>query len=467
MADVEEATAKELRRAGGRPRWDIAHIIAAVTRRQRRRAAIGGVVAIATLAGVVVTGVELFGKDSGDGTATPAPGESLSPAAAKLEAHVARLPYVPADALFTDARNGYALVVSCGDRSAPETCAAQLAATADGGVTWQRRPLPAGAASGVAIVRARLLSVGAGRLVIDQPGQYQEDHAGEAESPAPSPTAPPKWIPGQRWFSPDGGRTWTPRARRAVGTVSAVAPGAPLVFPAPDIPNGVDPGSPQAAALFDTRAQVLRANGTTAVLAGGPHGEAYTDVGVATAADGSMWVPSYIYGQNGGLTARLQVTRDGGRSFQAVRLPTIASPPSVFTGDGRHVYLLEYDGQGGARLRASANAGGTWRDVKLPAPPQGTYGAVTKSTIGIVTSSAAGPGPTVAATADGSLIVTNGGTLYQLPPGAAAMRKVTGAPGMFGLIPAGKAIIGFGRVQGVPHFYVSLDGLRWRTMAIS
>ena len=466
MADVEEATAKELRRAGGRPRWDITHIVGAVTRRQRRRAAIGGVIALATLAGIVVTGVELFGKD-GDKTAVPAPGESLSPAAAALETQIARLPYVPADALFTDARNGYVLVVSCGDRSHPETCATQLAATADGGVTWQRRPLPAGAANGLAIVRARLLSVGAGRLVIDQPGQYAQDEAGDAESPAPSPTAPPQWIPGQRWFSPDEGRTWTPRARRPVGTVAAVAPGAPLVFPAPDIPSGVDPASPKSAALFNTRAQVLRANGTTALLADGPQGEAYTDVSVATAADGSMWVPSYTYGQNGGLTARLQVTRDGGRSFEPVRLPAVSSPPSVFTGDGRHVYLLEYDGKGGARLRASANAGDTWRDVKLPAPQKTTFGAVTKSTIGIVTSSAAGPGPTVAATADGSLIVTNGGALYRLPPGATTMRKVTGAPGMFGLIPAGRAIVGFGRTQGVPHFYVSFDGLHWRTIAIS
>ncbi|GAA1818048.1 hypothetical protein GCM10009682_43530 [Luedemannella flava] len=464
MADVEEATAKELRRAGGRPRWDLARVLAAVTRRQRRRSAIGGVLALAALAGVTVVGVELFGGDADEHTAEPAPTATLAPAEAELEAQVARLSYVPADAVFADARRGYALVVSCADRDEPETCTTQLAATVDGGATWQRRPLPAGAAAGLSIVRTRLLAVGPNGLLIDQPGQYEETETG---APAPSPTAPPKWIAGQRWFSPDGGRTWAPRARRATGTVTGFAPGYPLFFPSPDVPNGLDPASPRVAALFNTPAQVVRADGSTAVLARGPRGEGYTDVSVATAADGSVWVPSYVYGANGGLTVRLQVTRDRGRTFQGVRVPTMSSPPSVFTADGRNVYLLEYDGQGGARLRASANAGRTWRDVKLPAPPKSQRGPVTTGTIGIVSSGAAGPGPTVAPAADGALLVTHGSTLYRLAPGAAAMRKVADAPVMFSLMPAGRAMVGFGTKGGAAGFFTSPDGVTWRTAALS
>ena len=466
MSDVEERAAKELRRAGGRPRWDVTGLLPLVLRRQRRRAAVGAAVAVTALAGVGVVGLELFGPGAGHRAATPTPTASLTPAEAKLDAQVAALRYIPADAVFPDPRHGYALVVSCADRGKPDTCATQLAASANGGATWLRRPLPASAVQGLSVVGTRLYAVGATGLVIDQPGRYAGQPGGDANSPAPSPTAPPAWIAGQRWFSPDEGRTWSARPRTAAGVVVGVAPGTRLYFPPPDMPTGLDPASSEAAGLYDTPAQVLRADGTTGMLAGGPKGDGYTGVSVARSVDGSIWVPGYRYGDNDALTATLQVSRDGGRTFRKVTVPRIVDPPSVVTADGRNVFLVEYDGDGGARLQRSADGGRTWREIKVPAAAPVVRGPNTSSTISIFTSGTSGPGATVAPLPDGSLLVSNRTGLYRLAPGGTALRPVPKTPAIFGLIPAGDATLAFGTTGGEPHFLVTTDGTTWRPVSI-
>jgi hypothetical protein len=466
VPDVEEQTARELRRSGGRPRWDVVRVLGGVVRRQRRRAAIGGVLAVTALAGVAVAGVELLGSGAGDRTASPTPTVSLSPAEARLDALMGNLPYVPADAVFPDARHGYALVLSCVDRGAPQTCAPQLAATADGGATWVRRPLPAGAVAGKSIVSARLLALGPTSILVDDPGRYAEDeHAGDA-SAKPSPTAPPAWISGHRWFSPDGGRTWAARARRAVGTLPQIPLGSPVFFPPPEMPGGLDPSSEQAAKLFNTATQVLRPDGTAAVLTGGPAGDAYTDVTVTTAADGSVWIPGYRYDENDAIVARLLVSRDAGRSFNTLTLPKVTAPPSVYTADGRHVFLLEHDEKGVARLRRSIDGGVTWREVKVPAAGKGARGANTQHTIDIFTRSA-GSGVSVAPTPDGGLLLTTRTALYRLAPGGTALTRAKGgAPVVFGLIPAGNVVLALGQNGGTPRFFVTIDGKTWKPFAL-
>ncbi|MFC7481621.1 hypothetical protein ACFQX7_18430 [Luedemannella flava] len=47
------------------------------------------------------------------------------------------------------------------------------------------------------------------------------------------------------------------------------------------------------------------------------------------------------------------------------------------------------------------------------------------------------------------------------------MRKVADAPVMFSLMPAGRAMVGFGTKGGAAGFFTSPDGVTWRTAALS
>src|SRR6185436_5486143 len=119
-----------------------------------------------------VVGVRLYQAQSGGSSnAGPAStGPALSPAEAKVDQLVQKMPYAPGSAFFTDLQHGYATVLRCTRFSDPDTCTEELALTTDGGAHWVRQKLPTDVGQGLAVAGARLYPVGDGAIVLDVPG---------------------------------------------------------------------------------------------------------------------------------------------------------------------------------------------------------------------------------------------------------------------------------------------------------
>jgi hypothetical protein len=433
----------------------------------KRTSGAGIVIVVACVVSAAVVGVRLYQAQTAKTTAADpaATGPALSPAEAKIDQLVQKMAYAPGSAFFTDSTRGYATVLHCTDLSNPDTCTEELALTRDGGAHWARQKLPAEVGQGLAVAGARLYPVGVGAIVLDVPGSLPPEAVPDTEA---SPSATPdlsQWKPGQRWYTADGGRTWQRRVRTPSQSIAEVPPGARLILPLPDpVPTVGGPST------FATRAQVLMPDGSARLLTGGPSGQGFTDAPVTVAPDGRIWVPGFAMNpKTKAVAVRLLTSTDRGRSFAAVAMPKITAPPTVVTGDGRAVHLVEYDGQGAMRIQRTTNGGTSWQELKPPPPLKVQRGVHTQAMIDLVASGAAGPGGlTTAPLRDGSLLLSNGSSLFRLAPGAKAFAKLTGVPTVFGLIPAGPVTLAFGLTKaGTPTFYSTTDGRRWVPFALT
>jgi hypothetical protein len=428
---------------------------------------VGVLIVIACVVAAAVVGVRLYqARSSSSPTADPAAGgPALSPAEAKLDQLVQKLAYAPGTAFFTDITHGYATVLHCVQFSDPQTCTEELALTTDRGAHWTRQKLPAEVGKGLAVAGARLYPIGDGAIVLDVPGTLPPEALSNVEA---SPSATPdlsQWKPGQRWYSADGGRTWQPRARVPAESIAEIPPGGRLILPLPD-PVPTVGGPP----TFATRAQVLMPDGRVRLLTGGPSGQGFTDAPVTVAPDGRIWVPGFaVNPDTKAVAVRLLTSADRGRTFTRVAMPKITAPPMVVTGDGRTVHLVEFDGQGVMRIQRTTNGGGSWQELKPPPALKVQRGEHTQAMIDLVASGTAGPGGlTVAPVGDGSLLLSNGSSLFRLAPGARTFAKVAGAPTVFGLMPAGPVTLAFGLTRaGTPTFYATADGKRWVPFALT
>jgi hypothetical protein len=244
-----------------------------------------------------------------------------------------------------------------------------------------------------------------------------------------------------------------------VQSIAEIPLGGRLILPVPD-PVPTVGGAP----AFATRAQVLMPDGSVRLLAGGPSGQGFTDAPVTVAPDGRVWVPGFAMDpKTKAVAVRLLTSTDRGHSFAPVSMPKITAPPTVVTGDGRVVHLVEFDGEGAMRIQRTTNGGTSWQEMKPPAALKVQRGEHTQAMIDLVASGAAGPGGlTTAPMRDGSLLLSNGASLFRLAPGATTFTKVAGVPTVFGLMPAGPVTLAFGLTKaGAPTFYTTTDGKRW------
>jgi hypothetical protein len=433
----------------------------------KRTSGAGVLIVVACIVAAAVVGVRLYQARSGSSkSAEPAStGPVLSPAEAKVDQLVQKMAYAPGSAFFTDLKRGYATVLRCTQFSDPDTCTEELALTVDGGAHWTRQELPTEVGKGLRVAGARLYPVGDGAIVLDVPGSLPPEAVPDTDA---SPSATPdlsKWKPGQRWYTADGGRTWQRRARVPAQAIEEIPPGGRLILPLPDPAPTVGTGS-----AFATRAQVLMPDGSVRLLTGGPSGQGFTDAPVTVAADGRIWVPGFAMNpKTKAVAVRLLVSGDRGRTFARVSMPKISAPPTVVTGDGRAVHLVEYDGEGAMRIQRTTNGGTSWQELKPPPALKVQRGEHTQAMIDLVASGAAGPGGlTTAPMRDGSLLLSNGSNLFRLAPGATTFTKVAGVPTVFGLIPAGPVTLAFGLTKvGTPTFYATTDGKRWVPFALS
>ena len=311
----------------------------------RSLAAIGtavAVVAIAVGTTLVVNGVH-----------------SAAPAKRSAPAHVLTLTDkvgrfgTPIGGRFVDRQHGFVALERCTystispaesvDPSFPLSCESVLESTSDGGATFQRRTLPTSIGYGDA---ARLVVFDATHLAVTQA--------------AGSDTTGKKTVnwPETRWISSDAGSTWTKVSLQPGLPVSEVPVGAQLLSyqdnqigpPAVMTPDGVihplTPTGPLAASL-----------------ASGPSYPWYA----LTQAGGSYFFYQFGTSDHPAPNAGLLVSRDRGRTWHTVHLPSGVAYPSVIGSDGSWTYAMAYPASADQSMTfiASHDGGRTWKRVTL------------------------------------------------------------------------------------------------------
>ncbi|HMA35469.1 MAG TPA: hypothetical protein VKY74_13450 [Chloroflexia bacterium] len=161
--------------------------------------------------------------------ARPAAEDTPTPAPAPVSLMPFGVPYPT----FADAQHGWVVLPLCDEAGA---CTTWLRTTADGGTSWQTRPLPAGDVAGIRFATAR-----DGWVI--SPGHFFTTHDGGltwADTAGPGPTGLPEPGPGAAWAfgqtctptcrpglfrSPDNGHTWqATRYPPIQGTVQQMIP---------------------------------------------------------------------------------------------------------------------------------------------------------------------------------------------------------------------------------------------------
>jgi hypothetical protein len=252
---------------------------------------------------------------------------------------------------FVDKTHGHLIVGTCEDTRDSETCGTELRVTADGGQTWTKRTLPRMSGGNLIGVNDNSLmySLGADRIVIDVPG--------ELDSQTQQLSAP-----GHRFITEDGGQTWADRPRTPSGTVTEVPANGRLIYPVPD------PADRPAKAAQGIAPQVLRSDGTAALLAKGPAYASVLSVPAIHATDGSIWAVA---------ATPASVSHDRGRSWTPIKLPKVDNNSQVFlrTSDGKNAYLVtttateELTG-----LWSSTDGAKSWHKLTLPEASSGSGG---------------------------------------------------------------------------------------------
>lgn len=325
---------------------DIQHRLTGTPHRSHVRslAAIGtavAVVAIAVGTTVVVKGVH-----------PTAPAKPSTPAhVLTLTDKVGRFG-TPIGGRFVDRQHGFVALQRCTystispaesvDPRFQDICQDVLESTSDGGATFQRRTLPikVGFES-----YARLVVFDATHLAVTQ-AAVGGTNGGK-----------PVNIPETRWISSDAGSTWTKVSLQPGHPVSQVPAGAQLLS---DQDNQI---GPPAVMTADGVIHPLTPTGHSAAsLASGPSYPWYA----LTQAGGS-----YFFYQSGtddhpAPNAGLLVSRDRGRTWQTVHLPSGVAYPSVIGSDGPWTYAIaSTSAHQSMTFIASTDGGRTWKRVTL------------------------------------------------------------------------------------------------------
>ena len=334
---------------------DAASVLAEIQHRlsgQPHRSQVRSLTAIGTAAAVVAIAV---------GTTLVVHGvHSAMPAKPSPPVHVLTLTDkvgrfgTPIGGRFVDRQHGFVALQRCTystispaesvDPRFQDICQDVLLSTSDGGATFQRRTLPIRVGFGS---YARLLVFDATHLAVTQA--------------AGSDTTGKKTVnwPETRWISSDSGLTWTKVSLQPGLPVSEVPAGAQLLSyqdnqtgpPAIMTPDGVihplTPTGPLAASLES-----------------GPSYPWYA----LTQADGSYFLYQVGDSDHPAPNAGLLVSRDRGRTWQTVRLPSGVVYPFVLGSDGSWIYAMAQraSDQVSTPFIASHDGGRTWRLVKLP-----------------------------------------------------------------------------------------------------
>jgi photosystem II stability/assembly factor-like uncharacterized protein len=343
-----------------------------------------------------------------------------SPAASEATAAEPTPLLVLLKASFVDETHGHLVVGTCDDTHDAGTCGTELRVTADGGKTWVRRALPPTGSGNMIGVNDNsiMYSLGVDRIVIDVPGVLD-------------PQSQQLSAPGERFFTEDGGKTWKQRPRKPSGTVTEVPANGRLFYPLPD------PGDGPTKAGEGVAPQVLRPDGTAALLAKGPPYGSAQSVPAIAATDGSIWAVA---------ATPASVTHDHGRSWTPVKLPKMDGDASAWlrTSDGRHAYLVATKANEGlTALWSSADGAKSWHKLTLPKAGSGSTGAEGFSE-----------------SADGAFLLLFDGKLYRYAVGDTNPREVqlTGIP-EFSLLAIGDhAVVLRTGEDEEAAFFVTLNG---------
>jgi hypothetical protein len=260
----------------------------------------------------------------------------------------------PIGGRFVDRQHGFVALERCTystispaesvDPSFPLSCESVLETTSDGGATFQRRTLPTSIGYGDG---ARLVVFDATHLAVTRGSSTSTTHGKSVD------------IPAGRWITSDAGSTWTKVSLQPGAAVSEIPAGAQLLSyqdnqigpPAVMTPDGVihplKPTGPLAASL-----------------ASGPQYPWYALV----QAGGSYFFYQVGDADHPAPNAGLLVSRDRGRTWQTVRLPSGVVYPYVIGSDGSWTYALAYPASADQSMTfiASKDGGRTWKRVTLP-----------------------------------------------------------------------------------------------------
>jgi photosystem II stability/assembly factor-like uncharacterized protein len=240
----------------------------------------------------------------------------------------------PPSAQFVGTEDGYLLLGRC----PTSVCEGWVGVTHDGGRTWHASVVPDFAFSLEDGIGARLVVLDTDHAIIE--GEENFDPLASR-------------APGRRWYTSDGGRTWSGVELHVGGVVNAIPPGAYV--------SGIVSTDVAAGQLV---LRLILHDGTTGVLGppgSTPYGPA-RDGAVIAAPDGSHW--AVVRGM--GTTAVL-VSRNRGRSWSMVPLPEghpiEGRRYEFYAGDGVSVHLVDSIG---FRVWRSPDAGATWESLTVP-----------------------------------------------------------------------------------------------------
>jgi photosystem II stability/assembly factor-like uncharacterized protein len=365
------------------------------------------VIAVFVLIGSLSLGYSLYEPSAAAESSSPAPDEP-TPTVQLLKA------------TFVDQTHGYLIVETCEDSRDTDTCGTELRVTADGGQTWAKRTLPEVSGSNPIGVddNAMVYSLGIDRLVIDVPGKLD-------------PSTGLLNVAGHRFFSEDGGKTWEQRPRKPNGTVTEVPTNGTLIYPVPD-PDDRKEGE-------NIAPQVLRADGTAAVLAKGPRYDVVPALPAIVATDGSIWAVA---------ATPASVSHDHGRTWQPIKLPKLDKGAQTFvrTSDGKDTYLIAGLNGELAGLYSSTDGARSWHKLSLPESSAGSAGA-----------------QGFAESPDGSFLLLFDSKLYRYGIGDTSPEEVQLTGGLaFSLLAVGDhAVVSKAGESDDATFYVTVNGTDW------
>ncbi len=247
----------------------------------------------------------------------------------------------PPQADFVDADHGYLLLGRC----PRQTCEAWVGVTHDGGQSWHAAAVPGLPFEGGEPIDARLITLDADRAIIEG---FENFAVTTVVDERVASARPPS---GRRWYTSDGGRTWSPVRPDPVATLDEIPTGARAFATLSDGPS-------QRIVV-----RLVRLDGTSAVLGSTPTPSyRVVETEVVDAPDGSHWVVTRGTG-----TTTVFRSQDRGRTWAPVPWP--AGHPAedhrygFYAGDGVTVYLVD---EGSFRAWRSRDAGGTWEPLVVP-----------------------------------------------------------------------------------------------------
>ncbi|MFF1507371.1 WD40/YVTN/BNR-like repeat-containing protein [Streptomyces sp. NPDC058326] len=311
------------------------------------------------------------------------------------------------------------------DPAAPESgfCRQHVAVRDAGAKEWVLRRSPLPRTSGTDGISSQLVPLGPGRALVEDGGA----EPGDARS----------------WFTRDGGRSWRETDRRTAGTTPEIPAGAVLTTGCA-APAGALPDACERERLVVVSPQ----DGRRRALARVPLLGAHPRPQEQPEPDGSWWVSGTdpLSGR-----AAVAVSRDGGRSWTAGRLPSPASGPGWYTvvAVGQDAVYAAEMGELAAgepvknpmrALHRSLDGGGTWQRMWTTGPT-----AEPRSLLGVPVP---GPGGRVGIGAEpsGYESVDGGRTFVRLGDGSRHTRRTP---------------LGLLRESSSCRYELTADGVRW------